>query len=64
MNPLTILRLIFWRPLPVFFAGAFLSIALIFKGPSNVGLYLIAPGMWAVQGINAMLRAQICEQTQ
>lgn len=64
MNPLSILRLVFWRPLPVFIAGAFLSIALTIKGPSGLGLLLVSPGILAVQGFNAVVRTEFCNQAK
>lgn len=43
-----ILSLVFWRPLPLFIAGAVISTTIAMKGPSNVSLLLIAPGLAAL----------------
>lgn len=44
-----ILSLVFWRPLPLFIAGAVISTMVSMKGPSNVSFLLIAPGLAALQ---------------
>ena len=63
MKLLLILRFVLWRPLVAFTAGAFLSIALMLNGPTDVGILLVSPAIFFVQGLSALVRTQYCDQT-